>query len=164
VKKSILLAIGVALVACAGMACAYSIDLTPSTVVMMAAMAPVAMPGSVQELFNAVFEPKKQFPRWYQPNPGIGQILVHSQEQEDELAARDWSPKPLPGSEGPSPKLSADEQIKVMAEQMAAMQAQMAAMMAQMASAGHTPASDDGSGTQVPGGLSDAAEDDPEQT
>lgn len=57
------------------------------------------VPVDVAAAFAQVFQPKNPFPRWFQPNPNIGQILVHSQEEEDELKARDWSPKPLPGSE-----------------------------------------------------------------
>src|SRR6478609_8478329 len=65
----------------------------------------------VMAAFAQVFTPKTQFPRWYQPNPGLGQILVQSQEEEDEYAARDWTPKPLPGSELPPKQLDTQTQI-----------------------------------------------------
>lgn len=65
----------------------------------------------VMAAFAQVFTPKNQFPRWFQPNPQIGQILVQSQDEEDELKARDWSPKPLPGSELPRPALDTQAQL-----------------------------------------------------
>lgn len=62
--------------------------------------------------FKELFEPKVQFPRWFQPNLNIGQILVHSQEEEDQYRARDWAPKPLPGSEVVVPKMDTPADIK----------------------------------------------------
>ena len=66
------------------------------------------------------------FPMWWQPNPGIGQILVHSNEQLAELEARDWTPKPLPGSEIPR-KSSVTDQL---AADRLAFEAEKAAFMA----------------------------------
>ena len=88
--------IGIALVAVAAVAFAHNFDPAAGAVLAMGA---AAMPADIAAAFAQVFSPKVQFPRWYQPNPTIGAILVHSQDEEDELAARDWSPKPLPGSE-----------------------------------------------------------------
>ena len=84
----------------------------------------VAVPVVAPDMFSQFFQPKVQFPRWFQPDPEIGAILVHSQEEEDELKARDWTPKPVPGSENakPIPKTQADLDTALanLAEQQAA--------------------------------------------
>src|SRR6478736_2506949 len=130
----------------------------------------------VMAAFAQVFTPKTQFPRWYQPNPGIGQILVQSQEEEDEYAARDWTPKPLPGSELPPKQLDTQTQIdqakaelKAQMDKFAEQQAEVYRMIearvggggpdgAVLAAGEAGAASGDTAATQVAGGLSDAPE------
>lgn len=127
--------------------------------------------------FSQVFTPAKKFPRWWQPNPNIGQILVHSQEEEDEYAARDWTPKPLPGSELPPVPLDTQAQIDKakaeLAEQMAKFAEQQAEFyrMVEGRLGGQTGTADGSSGgtgaaasasgagaaTLVAGALSDAS-------
>lgn len=133
--------------------------------------------------FQQLFTPVVQFPRWFQPNKNIGAILVQSQEEEDELAARDWSPKPLPGSENPIAKIQTLEDVTdaltvlqnerdLFEQQKNTFLAQMDAKMAQMqALAGGAPSassvlspapapvSETASGADIPGGLSDASDD-----
>lgn len=129
--------------------------------------------------FAQLFTPVVQFPRWFQPHPEIGQILVQSQEEEDELKARDWTPKPLPGSENPVAKVQSLEDVadalevlqserELFEQQKATFLAQIDARMAQMQAIGGTPstqaaapapASETSSAADVPGGLSDASDD-----
>ena len=133
------------------------------------------MPSDVAAAFAQVFQPKTQFPRWFQPNPNIGQIFVHSQEEEDELKARDWSPKPLPGSELPRTEAKTIEDVSsalatLQAErdlfeaQKAAFMAQVEARIAGIGSAppvvSAAPASSEtaGAAAQVAGALSDTSE------
>lgn len=107
----------------------------------------------VMAAFAQVFTPKNQFPRWFQPNPNIGQILVQSQEEEDELKSRDWSPKPLPGSELPRPAMDTQQQLdqakKDLQEQMATFARQQAEFFAMIEArtAASAPA------PQVPSGV-----------
>jgi hypothetical protein len=129
----------------------------------------------VMAAFAQVFAPKNPFPRFYQPNPGIGAILVQSQEEEDEYKARDWTPKPLPGSELPPKQLDTQTQIdnakaelKAQMDMFAAQQAEFHRMIearvgsgpdgAVLAAGGAGAASGDVAATQVAGGLSDAPE------
>lgn len=90
---------------------------------VLMAVGPVAVPQDMATAFNTLFQPKPQFPQWFQPHPEIGQLLCHSQEEIDDYASRDWSPKPLPGSEGPPKKLDTEAQI---AQAKAELDAQMA--------------------------------------
>lgn len=138
--------------------------------------------------FAQLFTPVEQFPRWFQPHPEIGMILVSSQEEEDELKARDWSPNPLPGSESPASKISSitdvqeamqalqderdlfnQQQVTARAE-MDAKMARLDAMLAQSSGASSVPstaaAPDSASlpSSDVPGGLSDASDDVAEDT
>ena len=94
-------------------AVAYSHNIDPIPALL--AVGPfAAVPGQdIGAMFNEVFQPKAKFPRHWQPNAGIGLILVHSQEELDEYERRDWSPKPLPGSENPPPKLDSEKAIEV---------------------------------------------------
>lgn len=91
---------------------------------------------SVADMFAQVFQAKNQFPRWFQPHPNIGQILVHSQAEEDELKARDWTPKPLPGSEVVKANVKTIEDVSNALETLQAerdlFEAQKAAFMAQL--------------------------------
>lgn len=136
------------------------------------------MPVDVAAAFAQVFQPKSQFPRWFQPSKDIGSILVHSQEEEDELKARDWSPKPLPGSELPKSEVKSLEDVSsalatLQAErdlfeaQKAAFMAQVEARIAGIGAAPSAPATSvvapaSGSATdaaaQVAGALSDTSE------
>jgi hypothetical protein len=84
----------------------------------------------VMTAFQQVFTPKSQFPRWYQPNPNIGPLLCMTQEEEDDYASRDWTPKPLPGSELPPKPLDTQAQID---EAKADLKAQMAKFAEQQA-------------------------------
>lgn len=136
------------------------------------------MPVDVATAFAQVFQPKSQFPRWFQPSKEIGQILVHSQEEEDELKARDWSPKPLPGSENPKSEVKTLEDVSSALATLQAerdlFEAQKAAFMAQVeariAGIGAAPvvpaapavapasASSTDAAAQVAGALSDTSE------
>lgn len=132
--------------------------------------------------FSQLFTPTVQFPRWYQPNKNIGAILVQTQEEEDELAARDWTPKPLPGSENPIAKVQSLQDVSealtvlqserdLFEQQKATFLAQMDARMAQMQAMMGTPGTppvppspapspeDAPTGADMPGGLSDASDD-----
>lgn len=138
--------------------------------------------NNVADMFAQLFQPVEQFPRWYQPTKDIGAILVQSQEEEDELKARDWTPKPLPGSENAAAKVTSldsvsdaldvlnseralfEQQRKTQMAEMDARMAEMQALMAQIhgtASTAVAPASDSITiaSTDIPGGLSDASED-----
>ena len=129
----------------------------------------------VMAAFTQVFAPKVQFPRWYQPNQWIGPLLVQSQEEEDEYKARDWTPKPLPGSELPQPKLDSQAQIDEAKADLKAQMAKFAEQQAEFyrmvetrmagmsggtaaATGGPGAASGDVAAAQVAGGLSDAPE------
>lgn len=138
---------------------------------------------NVADMFAQLFQPVEQFPRHFQPTKDIGAILVQSQEEEDELRARDWTPKPLPGSENPIAKVQSLEDVSqaleilqservLFEQQKATMIAEMDAKLAELrALSGGTPGippaapsthpagSDHPSGTDVPGGLSDASDD-----
>jgi len=136
------------------------------------------MPVDVAAAFAQVFQPKSQFPRWFQPSKDIGQILVHSQEEEDDLKARDWSPKPLPGSEVPKTEAKTIEDVSAALATLQAerdlFEAQKAAFMAQVeariagigaapsapAAAAVAPASGSitDAAAQVAGALSDTSE------
>ncbi len=178
-KKIFMITLGIALAAAAGLAFGHDF-LSPASGGVMLAMGMAAMPNDIASAFAQVFEAKKQFPRWFQPDPNIGQILVHSQAEEDELRARDWSPKPLPGSEAPVQKLAGVADVadalevlqaeralfeKQKAEFMAAMESRMSALEGASgpvaapspaevapASASLTPPA-----TEVAGALSDAS-------
>jgi hypothetical protein len=168
-KKALSLVLGVALMACAAVAIACQ---SPEAGLVLAMSGGVAMPQNVAEAFAQVFSPKVQFPRWFQPNPSIGQILVQNQDEEDELKARDWTPKPLPGSETVARPAYTMTDLQ---DAMAAVQAQSEALSRQAAAYAEERAvllrsledqvavdPSAGSGTDVPGGLADASGDDPE--
>lgn len=139
---------------------------------------------SVADMFAQVFQAKNQFPRWFQPHPNIGQILVHSQAEEDELKARDWTPKPLPGSEVVKANVKTIEDVSNALETLQAerdlFEAQKAAFMAQLEarladvgapvaapvaapapSGAATSAVQADAAAQVAGGLSDTSVDTP---
>ena len=139
---------------------------------------------SVADMFAQVFQAKNQFPRWFQPHPNIGQILVHSQAEEDELKARDWTPKPLPGSEVVKANVKTIEDVSNALETLQAerdlFEAQKAAFMAQLEarladvgapvaapvaapapSGATTSAVQADAAAQVAGGLSDTSVDTP---
>ena len=144
--------------------------------------------ANVAEAFNKLFQPVSQFPRWFQPHPEIGQILVHSQEEEDELRACDWTPKPLPGSENPVAKVNSiedvsdameylQEQRDLHAQQMATDRAELDAKMARLEAmmtavqsgtpvppGAPSPTPEHNPGADMPGGLSDASDDEHEDT
>lgn len=137
----------------------------------------------VLDTFNKLFTPVVEFPRWFQPNKDIGAILVTSQEEEDELRARDWTPRPLPGSEAPVAKISSmtdvGDALEVLQNERdlleqekatwrAEMDAKMARLEAMLSAASGTPgvppsadvsSSDTPASADVPGGLSDASDD-----
>lgn len=140
-----------------------------------------AAQNNVADMFASLFQPVEQFPRWYQPTKDIGAILCLTQEDEDELKARDWTPKPLPGSENVIAKITTlesvsdaldvlnsqralfEQQRKTGMAEMDARMAEMQAMMAQIhgiapASTASTAAPAAATDTDVPGGLSDASE------
>lgn len=109
----------------------------PDIGIALAMSSAAVMPPSVAEAFAQVFQPKVQFPRWFQPAPEIGAILVHSQEEEDGLKARDWTPKPLPGSEAPrKPMIATSAELASAAEALQAerelFEQQKAAFMAEV--------------------------------
>lgn len=139
---------------------------------------------SVADMFAQVFQAKNQFPRWFQPHPNIGQILVHSQAEEDGLKARDWTPKPLPGSEVVKANVKTIEDVSNALETLQAerdlFEAQKAAFMAQLEarladvgapvaapvaapapSGAATSAVQADAAAQVAGGLSDTSVDTP---
>lgn len=139
---------------------------------------------SVADMFAQVFQAKNQFPHWFQPHPNIGQILVHSQAEEDELKARDWTPKPLPGSEVVKANVKTIEDVSNALETLQAerdlFEAQKAAFMAQLEarladvgapvaapvaapapSGAATSAVQADAAAQVAGGLSDTSVDTP---
>lgn len=123
-----------------------------------------AIPVDIASQFNRIFEMKEQFPRWFQPHPNIGSVLVHSQEEEDELAKREWAPKPLPGSEVITPKTTTIEDLNKMMQAMqaerekfAAEQAAWFAKMSRVADAAEQAAAPASTPSAAPGlGLSDA--------
>lgn len=134
--------------------------------------------NNVADMFAQLFQPVEQFPRWFQPTKDIGGILVQSQEEEDELKARDWTPKPLPGSENPVAKIQTLEDVTAAMEVLqseralfeqqrntliAEMDARLAQMQALSGAPGvqsvpPAPAPETSSAADVPGGLSDASE------
>lgn len=129
-------------------------------------------PASVTDLFNQVFQPKPQFPQWWQPSPDIGAILVMSQAELDDYKSRDWTPKPLPGSENAKPAaVTFDTLAEGMAElqrkseELAAQQARIDAALARLdAAAGSTGGTAAAPAAPIPadtiGGLSDASSED----
>lgn len=170
-KKMFSILVGVALAAFA--AYSYASGTDPAVGVALA-MGATAMPADVAVAFAQVFSPKVQFPRWYQPNPTIGAILVHSQEEEEGLKDRDWSPRPLPGSENLPARVNSIESVSqalaVLQAERDLFEAQKAAFLAQIDAriagiggpgpdtAGVPPsASATSAATQVAGALSDAS-------
>lgn len=170
-KKMFSILVGVALAVFA--AYSYASGTDPAVGITLA-MGAAAMPADVAAAFAQVFSPKVQFPRWYQPNPGIGAILVHSQEEEDGLKDRDWSPKPLPGSENLSSRVNSIESVSqalaVLQAERDLFEAQKAAFLAQIdariagigvpgpgTGAVSPSMSGTAAATQVAGALSDAS-------
>lgn len=170
-KKMFSILVGVALAAFAAYSYAFGTD--PAVGITLA-MGVVAMPADVAAAFAQVFSPKVQFPRWYQPNSTIGAILVHSQEEEDALKDRDWSPKPLPGSENLPARVNSIESVPqalaVLQAERDLFEAQKAAFLAQIDAriagigapspgTGAVPPSVSGTtaAAQVAGALSDAS-------
>jgi hypothetical protein len=136
--------------------------------------------------FSQLFQPKAQFPKWFQVNKNIGPVLCQTQEEWDYYEHQhDWIPKPLPGSDQPAPKpltlidvnvkiAELDAERQLLAAEREAMRQEMAVMRTMLERVG-TPALAHGAGAalahgagaalahgtptgaDVPGGLSDTS-------
>lgn len=74
------------------------------------------------------------FPKFYQPDPSVGAVLVHSQDEVDALVAKGWPSK----FKDQAP--AKDDKTEALLARIAALEAQIAASSAAGAAPSTTPA------------------------